>query len=138
MRCWVFAMDQRDAELERLRARVRELEALEHRVAYAEAMARQLRRQAEAIAGSRTWRLLTGARGIRLQGRRKLRPSAAPASITPERYRRWIADCERRHPGVPAAGPRFGVVTDDARTLGSLAAQTYRNWTVGDAGDYIL
>src|SRR5690242_18488026 len=134
-----FAMEDRDAELERLRERVRELEALEHRVAYAETMARQLRRQAEAISGSRTWRLLTGAGGIWLKVRGKLRRSApASATITPERYWRWMADCERRHTGIPANGPRFGVIADDARTLASLAAQTYRNWTAGEAGDYIL
>ncbi len=121
-------MDEIQAELERLRLRLE----------YTEAMARQLRRQAEDITRSRTWRLLTGADALRMKLARKLRRTPPAPAITAEQYHRWIADCERREIAVADGGPRFGIVAEDRRTLASLRAQTYGNWEIGAAGDFLI
>lgn len=114
------------------------LRDLEHRVEYTEAMARQLREQAEMIAGSLTWRLRVGATDFARKLAGKARTARACAGIPSEKYWRWIADCERRELGVPEHGPRFCILTTDERTMASLRAQTYSNWEVGETGDYIV
>lgn len=135
-------MDEYQAELERLRARVRELEALDLRVEHAHAMARQLRAQADAIVRSRTWRILSGGGGFWQRIARKMRRPTGPA-ITPAQYHQWIADCERREVPGWDGGPQITVVARGERTLRSLGAQTYRQWDVTEtlsaaSGDYVV
>lgn len=131
------------AELERLRARLAEMDSIEHRVAYLDAAVRQLREQAAAIVESRTWRLLAGAGSLVLRLRRLSRRPPPPCITSAEEYHRWLAECDRREVPAFEDGPRFSIVRPDERTRASLARQCYGNWEEAASreeatGDYIV
>ena len=119
-------------EILRLRARVAELDALEHRMAWLEVVVDRLRRELDALLQSRAWRLLTRAGGLLLALRGRSRSAVSSACGAPDaaHYQRWIAEYEPPPSAPPLHGPRFAVLLPggDAATLASLQAQSYPHW----------